>query len=288
MGRLTLLKHLSRWSWQSTSRIETRIAWTLLIAAALPVLLVANVILDELADGAERTAKANLDFLSKEYGQRIVQRIDFVTEELRILARSDDSALPQEAFVVNYRQSINREGLTRPRLRLVDGGLKLEVPLEDRLAVGVLANARLLGDLDDVPHGLVRCIALGVQDPICPTPVGVDAVTVSAPLFLRERYDVDFAVVVSTSQARDLILQDSGLLSRVLPSVIVVSAALACWLVLLLLRQQLAPLHELGVSADALAAGDYDKRVSLRTGDEFEHLGERFNLMADNVQSTLR
>jgi signal transduction histidine kinase len=58
-----------------------------------------------------------------------------------------------------------------------------------------------------------------------------------------------------------------------------VMIALGAWLG----RSLIAPITTLVGGTDALAAGNLDARVSLRSGDEFERLGEAFNHMAERL-----
>ncbi len=48
-------------------------------------------------------------------------------------------------------------------------------------------------------------------------------------------------------------------------------------------RQFLTPIHALQRGTHAVAAGQLDARVEIRTGDEFEDLGDAFNTMADRL-----
>ena len=61
------------------------------------------------------------------------------------------------------------------------------------------------------------------------------------------------------------------------------AGTLAAWL---LSRSITRPVKALSVAADALARGDYARRIEARRRDELGMLGERFNWMAGQVQST--
>jgi signal transduction histidine kinase len=60
--------------------------------------------------------------------------------------------------------------------------------------------------------------------------------------------------------------------------------AVGIMLAWLLSRRVTSPLGELDAAAAAVAHGAYDKRVSIRRGDELGRLGATFNLMASRVQ----
>jgi two-component system OmpR family sensor kinase len=66
-------------------------------------------------------------------------------------------------------------------------------------------------------------------------------------------------------------------------AVIAILATLA--LVILLLRRLRAPLAELARGTRALAEGDLSHRIAITGRDEFAHLGQSFNRMADDLQS---
>ena len=74
-------------------------------------------------------------------------------------------------------------------------------------------------------------------------------------------------------------LRRSGLTALLL----CLAAAVAAWL---LSRSITRPVKALSVAADALARGDYARRIELRRTDELGVLAERFNWMAGQVETT--
>lgn len=60
--------------------------------------------------------------------------------------------------------------------------------------------------------------------------------------------------------------------------------AFVCGLVLA--RRMIAPIHALRASAARIGSGDLAHRISIRTGDELESLGEQFNAMAARLQES--
>lgn len=64
----------------------------------------------------------------------------------------------------------------------------------------------------------------------------------------------------------------------------IVAAVLAVLLSFLLTRRVLAPLRAMQQATRRLAAGDYDARVPVVSGDELGDLGEAFNRMADSLE----
>jgi len=67
---------------------------------------------------------------------------------------------------------------------------------------------------------------------------------------------------------------------------------LAIWVVLLLsvsqIRRSLGPIEQLKEGTGRVAAKDFDARVSIRSGDEFEELAGSFNRMADRLGKQFR
>jgi signal transduction histidine kinase/CheY-like chemotaxis protein len=60
--------------------------------------------------------------------------------------------------------------------------------------------------------------------------------------------------------------------------------AFACGLALA--RRMIAPIHALRTSAARIGSGDLGHRISIRTGDELESLGDQFNAMAARLQES--
>ena len=60
--------------------------------------------------------------------------------------------------------------------------------------------------------------------------------------------------------------------------------AFACGLALA--RRMIAPIHALRTSAARIGSGDLGHRISIRTGDELESLGDQFNAMASQLQES--
>jgi signal transduction histidine kinase len=74
--------------------------------------------------------------------------------------------------------------------------------------------------------------------------------------------------------------------TRLLALISLVLASVGAFIVWLLSRRIVRPLSELTRAAEAIAAGDYGRRVSVESGDEIGRLGSAFNRMALEVQSS--
>ena len=98
-------------------------------------------------------------------------------------------------------------------------------------------------------------------------------------IFLKGRfYYPKWTVVVSES--KDYIFKPMAYFKKIFPLVILLSL----WVVLLLsvvqIRRTMLPLEELRDGTRRIAMRDFDSRVTVTSGDEFEELGESFNDMA--------
>jgi putative nucleotidyltransferase with HDIG domain len=101
-------------------------------------------------------------------------------------------------------------------------------------------------------------------------------------LFLKERYYTPkWTVVLSESKAD--VLAPVATFKKTFPLV----TLMTLWVVLLLsiiqIRRNLVPLERLKEGTKYIAQKNFNKRVIIKTGDEFEELAESFNAMADRL-----
>src|SRR5262249_62211730 len=69
-------------------------------------------------------------------------------------------------------------------------------------------------------------------------------------------------------------------------AVLVVALALAAFAGLYLARRMTIPIRALHDGAARVGRGDLNQRISIKTGDELEALGEQFNRMAAQLQDS--
>lgn len=115
-------------------------------------------------------------------------------------------------------------------------------------------------------------------------PAGEPLFTVVAPDvedWGRHRYSVAFTSSYHT--LRQAMFSASWQIAGLTAGAIVLGILIA----LLLARQSMRPVSALTQTARGLAAGDLEKRITLKTGDEFELLGEAFNQMAARLAATI-
>ena len=102
-------------------------------------------------------------------------------------------------------------------------------------------------------------------------------------IFLKARFSApNWTVVLSQSKAD--VLAPMANFKKIFPLVILLSL----WVVLLLsvihIRRSLVPLERLKEGTQRIAMRDFDSRVRVTSGDEFEELAASFNAMSDQLQ----
>lgn len=74
----------------------------------------------------------------------------------------------------------------------------------------------------------------------------------------------------------------------VFPWIVGITLCVAFVLSLSQIRRTLVPIDALTIGAQRIAAGEFDARVDILTGDEFEHLSNSFNYMAEVIGEQVR
>jgi diguanylate cyclase (GGDEF)-like protein len=114
------------------------------------------------------------------------------------------------------------------------------------------------------------------------TPDGQRVLTAAWPLFLKPHYQFDrWTFVVGIPQ--DLALRSIAAFDQVFGGVVILGLLTALWLGRRMIRSNLMPLQQLSEATRQLAAGDFSRRIGLRSGDEFEQLGSAFDRMAEQI-----
>lgn len=106
-------------------------------------------------------------------------------------------------------------------------------------------------------------------------------------LFLKDRYYTPkWTVVLSESKAD--VLAPLATFKKTFPLIILMTL----WVVLLLsiiqIRRNLVPLEKLQEGTRHIARREFDSRVIIKTGDEFEELAASFNTMADQLSKQFK
>ncbi|MEW6665189.1 MAG: HD domain-containing phosphohydrolase [Thermodesulfobacteriota bacterium] len=101
-------------------------------------------------------------------------------------------------------------------------------------------------------------------------------------LFLHSQFRSPSWTVVM-SQSKDEVYAAAGNFKRIFPLVILLSLWVVLLLTMVQIRRNLVPLQRLKAGTKRIAGRDFDARVAIRSGDEFEELGDAFNSMAKRI-----
>ncbi|MEZ4649516.1 MAG: HD domain-containing phosphohydrolase [Candidatus Eisenbacteria bacterium] len=105
-------------------------------------------------------------------------------------------------------------------------------------------------------------------------------------LFMRFQYEEEWIIVETAPESEVLAPVTEFRVVFVLISIL--SLAFVLILSSMQIRKQLVPIETLQAATRRIAQERFDERVRLETGDEFEELGESFNVMAAELQRNLR
>lgn len=111
---------------------------------------------------------------------------------------------------------------------------------------------------------------------------GQTVLTAAWSLFLKPHYQFErWTVLAGVPQS--MAFASIAAFDRIFAGVAVAALLLALMLGRRMIRSNLEPLETLSEATDKLATGDFTHRVSLRSGDEFQRLGEAFDRMATQI-----
>ncbi len=101
-------------------------------------------------------------------------------------------------------------------------------------------------------------------------------------LFLKPRYYTPkWTIVMSESKADAL--APAATFKKIFPLIILMTIWVVVLLSIVQIRRNLIPLESLQEATKHIAQGNFDNRVIIKTGDEFEELAASFNTMADRL-----
>ena len=119
---------------------------------------------------------------------------------------------------------------------------------------------------------------------VVPHDGGETAMTAVWSLFLKPHYQYErWTVLVGVPQA--LALDSVKSFGRVFAGVALIGLIIAFLLGRRMVRGNLGPLAALSDATRRLAAGDFQSRLRMKSGDEFQVLGEAFDSMAEQIGS---
>ena len=106
-------------------------------------------------------------------------------------------------------------------------------------------------------------------------------------LFLKPRYYTPkWTIVMSESKADAL--APAATFKKIFPLIILMTIWVVVLLSIVQIRRNLIPLESLQEGTKQIAQGNFDNRVIIKTGDEFEELAASFNIMAERLGKQLR
>lgn len=79
-----------------------------------------------------------------------------------------------------------------------------------------------------------------------------------------------------------------GLFITLSPQLYIIAAAICAFISVVIVSLLLKPLDNLVKNVSAFADGNFNQRIDLKSGDEFEEVGNTFNLMADKTAKTFQ
>ncbi len=102
-------------------------------------------------------------------------------------------------------------------------------------------------------------------------------------LFLKPVFFVNHWTIVA-SEATDNIFEPLAHFQRIFLLVVFLALLFVLLLTLIQIRRNLVPLGKLEEGARRIAGGEFQSRVNIKSADEFEVLGQSFNLMAAQIE----
>ena len=151
-------------------------------------------------------------------------------------------------------------------------GSASDLPLETSLLVTTLGGLPLQGLIatEDDTEGAA------------PMPSAAAMASRSWELLLRPRFAAD-SWIITVEQPLSLAEEVSGF-GRMVPLALAAAVLLALWLSAAQIRRSLVPLEALVNATRRVASRQFDARVQLSSGDEFEQLADSFNQMSDSLR----
>lgn len=101
-------------------------------------------------------------------------------------------------------------------------------------------------------------------------------------IFLQQSFFTPKWIVV-VSESKSDVLSPMAYFKKIFPLVILMSILVVLLLSVIQIRRSLVPLEKLQEGTKRIAARDFDSRVTIKSGDEFEELATSFNMMASRL-----
>lgn len=329
-----------------TQGVGRRIFSLFLLAAILPMFITASLSYFEFRRSLENEAAKALKNTAKEYGVRILGRLDQAAERsaevVRLAEENGLETLSDNAFLQSGFDAIWEVGNSAPpsisllgdafseaiaqrtASDIADGQARLMLASENqlillrRLSEGNADGAVIAFQLNDdwlwgprelLPFSSEFCIfnesgsrlhcTADIDSSIHASLIASDSENRGSiyskwqhrgeahdailwQLFLHGAYRSDALDIIAIRPRTFAVESGTGYLRIFLPALILVGI-LVSLLSKTVIDRSLGPLRKVTLAAQKIAGGKLDCRVKVKTGDEFEELGDAFNFMANRI-----
>jgi diguanylate cyclase (GGDEF)-like protein len=272
------MRRLSGW------KVESKIILLVLIMALLPVILVSLIAVREIEQRTLVIAEDQLRESAKTYALSLFDHLEHAGWEMRMLQLGDLS--PAESSLINSF-TVRGVEVAGGRSKLTGGadGLHLSEARDGMLTTGALEMESMFSSLGHVPAGVERCVQFSGKVWRCDGSLNasdtedIRLLRADWRLPLSSVYETDLNMSVSMRQTEESALRHVVLISRLMPLIMLLIVCLAAWMLIHMIRRRMAPLSDLELATNAIREGRYETTVEINTNDEFERLGDAFNLM---------
>ena len=268
----------------SGKKVESKIILLVTLMALLPVMITSMLAVREIEERTLVLAQDQLRESAKTYALSLFDHLEHAAWQMRIFRFGDLE--PGELSVVDAFQALPAvEQMERATLTGDEQGLMLTLMAGDARLVGTLNVESMFSGLDHVPAGVERCVLFDGEPWRCEGSLetsqgGQDRILQTEwSLPLASVYETDVRMSVAMRQSAESALRHVALVSQLMPLTMLLIVVLAAWVLIYMIRRRMAPLAELEAATRSIQDGAYDTEVQIQTDDEFERLGDAFNLM---------
>ena len=271
--------------WLPGKRVESKIILLVVVMVLLPVILIALMAVREIEQRTLVLAQDQLRETAKTYGLSLFDHLEHAGWEMRMLQLGD--VAPEESSLIGFFTAAPRDpARRRPELNgnAVDG-LRLTVLRDGALLSGNLNLDSMFASLGHIPAGVQRCVLISQAAWRCEGSLEQEGASDGRLLVaqwnlpLSSVYETDVDLTVVMRQSTTSALRHVAFISRIMPLIMLLIVLLSAWMLIHLIRRRMAPLSELESATRAIREGHYDSTVEIHTDDEFQRLGDAFNVM---------
>ena len=268
----------------SGKKVESRIILLVTLMALLPVILTSMLAVREIEERTLVLAQDQLRESAKTYALSLFDHLEHAAWQMRLLELGDLGP-GESSYIGDLRVATANGSSERSLLSGDENGLELALVREEGLLVGTLLMDALFSGLGHVPAGVERCVFFESKSWRCEgsleiSQAGSDRILHTEwTLPLASVYETDVQMSVVMRQSAASALRHVALVSQLMPLAMLLIVVLAAWMLIYMIRRRMAPLTALEAATRSIQDGEYGTEVAIRTGDEFERLGNAFNLM---------